>query len=59
MAGRSSGQYLASHPSWYRKQNGFLLAAIIVAIIITLKTVLLPTQEFVRIRYLAAALSSS
>ena len=23
MAGRSSGQYLASHPSWYRKQRGF------------------------------------
>jgi hypothetical protein len=22
MAGRSSGQYLASHPSWYRKQKG-------------------------------------
>ena len=23
MAGRSSGRYLASHPSWYRKQRGF------------------------------------
>src|SRR5207244_12543015 len=23
MAGRSSGRYLASHPSWYRKQKGF------------------------------------
>ena len=22
MAGRSSGRYLASHPSWYRKQKG-------------------------------------
>ena len=22
MAGRSSGKYLASHPSWYRKQKG-------------------------------------
>ncbi len=23
MVGRNSGQYLASHPSWYRKQRGF------------------------------------
>jgi hypothetical protein len=23
MAGRSSGKYLTSHPSWYRKQRGF------------------------------------
>ena len=22
MTGRSSGRYLASHPSWYRKQKG-------------------------------------
>ena len=22
MAGRSSGRYLASHPSWFRKQRG-------------------------------------
>ena len=23
MAGRSSGKYMASHPSWFRKQKGF------------------------------------
>jgi hypothetical protein len=23
MAGRSSGRYFASHPSWYRKQKGY------------------------------------